>query len=345
VREMAEMSGRKRVEAALNFESVDRVPVYPLIHFATARVAGYKISEFATDGKKMAKSLISAYRTYGYDGVHPGVDVSVEGEAVGSKLRQPEDATAFLIDPVLKDPNDLEKLKVPDPYKDGRMPVIIEATKICDEEIGSEAFVSAWIMGPLNCASQIRGVEPLMLDMIERPQFVHKLLDFCVDVLTEFGGALVDAGALMINMGEAICSPNFISPRMYRDIVVPHQKKLVEKLKKKGASYTLLHICGDIHPILEYTLDTGASLLDIDWQVNIKRMINQIDNKIAARGNLNPAGTLLLGTPEEVMTECQKLIEDARGWNGFILGSGCDVARDTPPENIKAMVLASKKYS
>ncbi len=342
---MEEMTGKNRVEAAINFEEVDRVPVYPLNHFATARVAGYKISEFATDGKKMAKSLIAAYKMYGYDGVHPGVDVSVEGEAVGSKLRQPEDMTAFLVEPVLKEHGDLSKLEIPDPRKDGRMPVVVEATEICANEIGDEAFLSAWIMGPFNCASQIRGVEPLMLDIADNPRFVEELLSFCVDLLTEYGGALVDAGAVMINLGEALCSPNFISPKMYREIVVPHQKRLITNLKKRGASYTILHICGDIHPILEVNVATGASVLDIDWQIQIPRMIEQIDQKLAARGNLNPAGSLLLGSSDEVMKECKKLIDENRKWGGLILGSGCDVARDTPHENIKAMVAASKKYS
>ena len=339
------MNGRERVTAALNFEKPDRVPVYPLVHFASARVVGMKIRDFATNGKNMAKALIAAYREFGYDGVHPGVDVSVEGEAVGSKLRQPEDATAFLIDPVLKNPGDLDTLKVPDPRKDGRMPVIVEATKICSEEIGGEAFISAWVMGPLNCASQIRGVEQLMLDMADRPEFVNRLLRFCVEVVTEYGSALTDAGATMVNMGEALCSPAFISPKMYREVIVPHQQQLVKNLMKRGAEYTLLHICGNIHPILEDAVRTGAKLIDIDWPMDIKRMITTIDRRIAARGNLNPAGNLLLGTPEDVMNEAEKVIKDAQGWEGLILGSGCDVARDTPPDNLKAMVKASMRFS
>jgi len=96
---------------------------------------------------------------------------------------------------------------------------------------------------------------------------------------------------------------------------------------------------------MEDTIATGAKLIDIDWQVDIERMIKQIDRKIAARGNLNPAGNLLLGTPEDVMKEAEKVIKDAKGWEGLILGSGCDVARDTPPDNLKALVKASMKYS
>jgi len=45
------------------------------------------------------------------------------------------------------------------------------------------------------------------------------------------------------------------------------------------------------------------------------------------------------------MEEAEKIIKDAEGWEGLILGSGCDVARDTPPSNLKALVKASMKYS
>ena len=339
-----QMTGLERVRAALDFGEPDRVPVYPLMHFASAKVIGIKIKEYATSAERMAESLIAAYRRYGYDGVHPGSDVSIEGEAVGSKLRQPEDATAFLVEPILQDPSDLDKLKVPDPHKDGRMPVIVNATKICSERIGKEAFITPGMMGPWNCASQIRGVEQLMFDMYDRPDFVRKLLDFVEELLFEYGKALIDAGAMMVLLGEALCSPNFISPKQYRGIIVPYQKRIVKKLMDYGVKYTLMHICGNIHPIMEDIASTGCKVVDIDWQVDIRKMTKQLDRKAAARGNLNPSGSLLMGTPEDVMRESRKVIEEAAGWRGLILGSGCDIARDTPAENLSAMVEASKKY-
>jgi len=96
------MNGLERIRKVLKFEDPDRVPVFPLVHFGTAHVGGVKIKKFATDAKTNADCLITACRVCGYDGVHPGVDVTIEGEAVGSRVECPEDNVPFVREPFLR---------------------------------------------------------------------------------------------------------------------------------------------------------------------------------------------------------------------------------------------------
>jgi uroporphyrinogen decarboxylase len=288
----------------------------------------------------MAKALLASYRRFGYDGIGPGVDVTVEGEALGSAVEQPEDGTAFVVRPVIQSHEDLDRLAVPDPRTAGRMPVVIEATEICAREAGEEACICSWTMGPFNCASQARGVEPLMFDLVEAPDFVHRLLDFCTDVTLSYGRALIDAGARWISLGEAICSPNFISPAMYREFVVPRQRTLIRGLLDHGAEAVVLHVCGRVTPILDDLVSTGATILDIDWPVDMAT----VTARIPARGNLDPSALLLLGSVDQVAAESRRVIETAGPNLGLILGSGCDVSPDTPAENIDAMVRAAREY-
>jgi len=341
------MNGLERIRKVLKFEEPDRVPVFPLVHFGTAHLGEVKIREFATDSKVNANCLITAYRVCGYDGVHPGVDVTVEGEAVGSKVEYPEDNVPFVVEPFLKSP-DINKLEMPDPYKAGRMPMVIESTRICSQKIGEEAYICPVIMGPMNCASQIRGVEQIMYDFTDIPQFVEELLDFATELEIRFGKALLDNGAHSVIIGEALCSPAFISPQLYRKCIVPRQKKLILALFKYGAESTILHICADTSSIMEdYAGNTGTNIVDLDWQVDMAWAKDLPATKkagVTVRGNLNPAGKLLSGTPEEVINECRVLIEKCARGGRFILGSGCDVNPNSLPENIKAMVEASKKF-
>jgi uroporphyrinogen decarboxylase len=341
------MNGLERIRKVLKSEQPDRVPVFPLVHFGTAHVGGVKIREFSTDGKTNAHCLITAYRECGYDGVHPGVDVTVEGEAAGSKVEYPEDNIPFVVETFLSSP-DLDKLEMPDPNKAGRMPMIIESTRICAQEIGDEAYVCSVIMGPLNCASQIRGVENLMFDFIDRPDFVNEFLDFTTELEIRFGKALLDAGAHSFIIGEALCSPAFISPQFYRRFVVPKQKSLISALLDYGAESTILHICADTSSIMEdYAVNTATTIVDLDWQVDVAQALDLPSVKkagVAARGNLNPAGKLLSGTPEDVMQEAKALIERTGRSGRFILGSGCDINPDSLPANVGALVEASKRF-
>ena len=341
------MTGAERIRKIIKGETPDRVPVFPLVHFGTAHVGGVKIKEYSTNAATNARCLITAARLCGYDGIHPGVDVTVEGEAVGSKVEYPEDNIPFVVESFLKTP-DINKLSIPDPYKAGRMPMIIESTKICVKEAGQELYVCPVIMGPMNCASQIRGVENLMFDFIDRPDFAKEFLDFCTEVEITFGKALIDAGAPSVIIGEALCSPAFISPKLYSEFIIPRQQKLIAALFAHGIESTFLHTCADISRVaVDYCVNSGTNAVDIDWQVDMKWLLNLPEIKkagTAARGNLNPAGTLLTGTPDEVIAEAKVLIESVKDTKKFMLCSGCDINPNSLPGNVSAMVEASKRY-
>lgn len=311
------MTGKERVLAAIRMQETDRTPVFPITHYFTAEVKGVPISRFATDGDTMGSALIAGLERFGWDGINPGCDVAVEGEALGSILDFPENAPPHVVRQALSDPASLRMLKKPHPLRDGRMPVVIRATKICVREVGESTYIGPYTMGPFNCASQVRGVEQLLIDTVERPEFVEELLDFCTEVVLDYGKALVDAGAHGVFLGEAICTPGMISPRFYRNCVLPRQQRLVGALKKYGAGQVLIHICGDVKKILPTMLETGADIFDLDWQVDMAEAKQVFAGKAAVRGNLDPAAVLLKGRPEDVYENAVKVIRSAGAGGGI----------------------------
>jgi len=337
-----DMNGKQRILNTLQMGKCDRVPVFPCAHYFTAAVGGMSIRTFSTDGNKMASALLRGLERFGWDGLNPGSDVAVEGEALGSKLAFPEQAPPYVVKAGLANPDDLESAHLPNPLKDGRMPVVVRATELVVREVGNEVYVMPVIMGPLNCSSQFRGVEDLMMDIVERPEFVERLLDFSTEVVLDYGKALVDAGAHGILIGEALCTPGMISPVTYRSIV-PRQRRLAEGLRKHGAQHVLLHICGDVRRILPIMVEAGADIFDLDWQVDLaKAKCTCAPARITMRGNLDPAAVLLNGRPDEVYRKSVETIRAVGTGGGFILGSGCDVALGTPYENLDAMTAAAK---
>lgn len=333
------MNGKERILNSLRVKDCDRVPVFPCAHYFCAGVAGMSVRTFSTDGDKMAAALLKAAERFGWDGLNPGCDVAVEGEALGSTAEYPDHSPPHITRPGLVDPADLARLSLPNPFRAGRMPVVIRATEMCAREAGKELFILPVMMGPLNCASQVRGVDQILLDTVDRPDFVEKLLDFCTEVGIEYGKALLDAGADGLLMGEALCSPGMISPAFYRSIV-QRQRRLVEALRKHGTEHVLLHICGNTKRILPMMIETTADIFDLDWQVNLAEAKSVCGPaQVTMRGNLDPAAVLLNGTPELVYQRALEAIR-AAGASGFILGSGCDVAPGTPFENLDAMTAA-----
>ena len=338
---MDQMTGRERMNAALDYREGDRVPVALVYSYGTSKVIGVTAAQFATNAEIMAKALIESAKLFGLDGILVASDVTVEGEACGSIMQQPDYAPAFLVDPVIKTQKDLKNLRLPDPMKAGRMPVATEAIRICKKAVGDFMHIASCVMGPMNIAGQLRGVQQLMFDTIDDPGFFEEILDFALTVSIEYAKRHIDAGTELIMAGEALCSPAMISPDMYRRFLLPRHKIWSKTLKDYGVKHTQLHICGNITPILDVIGETGVDCLDIDYQVNMREVKEKTG--LVAKGNINPV-LLAMGGREEVVEKSREVLESAKQGGGLILSSGCDLARDTPYENLHAVVEAAKLY-
>jgi uroporphyrinogen decarboxylase len=167
-----------------------------------------------------------------------------------------------------------------------------------------------------------------------------KLINLSCEAVARFVEAEVKAGVDAIVMGEAMASPNVISPKLFERFVLPYDRRVIEA---GGGVPFFLHVCGDSTLIIDLMVQTGARFLEVDSQVDLAEIRRRHGNRVGIRGNVSPM-LLLNGTPEEVEGEGRRCIRSAAQGGGFILGSGCEVPRNTPPENLKAMVRAAEKY-
>jgi MtaA/CmuA family methyltransferase len=313
----------------------DSVPIVPIIHAGLAPIFGVPLGKFFTDGRVMANTLIKGYRTFGYDGVQLSLGVTAEAEAFGAKVDQPENAAPLLREHLLSNPDALGALKSIDPTNRGRFSLFRDALKRVVAEIGKEAFVIVTLRGPLLMAAQLRGVEAVLMDTVDAPDKLHALLDFTNEVSLKMGLSFLQSGAHALMIGEATCSPSFISPNTYREFVLARHKKLISGLKSAGWKTVGLHICGNLMPILEDVLTTGANLLDIDYQVSAKDALRVNKGRAVLRGNLNPSSVFAFGTKEVIKAETAKLKAEVKRQGLWIFSSGCDISPGTPKANIE----------
>ncbi len=334
------MNPRQRILASLAGDQVDRVPVFPMVVSAAARWAGVPVSRFAADPAIMADCLLSAQQRAGYDAIHVSLNVTVEAEAVGAPVEQPFDELPRVVAPVLTEPADLRRLKVPDPRSDGRLPVFLDATRTLARSVGDSVLIVPNIRGPLSMASQLRGGEQLLIDLIDAPAFAADLFAFCAEVAVVFAAELVRAGGQAIMLGDALSSPSSISPAMYRRFAQPVHTEMIRRLHADGAGAVLMHVCGDIRPIIPDLVATGLDVLDLDTPVPLDEARALAGPAVGLRGNLNPTSIFRAG-PADVAAMARRAI-DASGGRRFLLGTGCEVAAGTPIENVVAMVDAAR---
>jgi uroporphyrinogen decarboxylase len=130
---METYSGRHRVSAAFKKTftdqeiQTDRIPAYPIMGQCNAQLIGATIREFILDPKIFVKAQVAAYERYKPDIIVMQADLLMDVEAMGNKLKFPEDSMCISIKAALEDKGKLSSLQVPDPRKDGRMPGYLEA--------------------------------------------------------------------------------------------------------------------------------------------------------------------------------------------------------------------------
>jgi uroporphyrinogen decarboxylase len=153
--------------------------------------------------------------------------------------------------------------------------------------------------------------------------------------------AEVEAGVDAVILGDAMSSTSLISPKAFEQFSFPYIQNVIRRAE--GRVPFILHICGDATRIVDKMVETGATYLELDSSVDLAQVRKKHGNSIGMIGNVSPM-LLLSGVPQAVIEECRKAIL-AGGLDGaFILGSGCELPKNAPHENLDAMVRAAEEY-
>lgn len=343
---MKAMSSLERCQAVMNGQLPDRVPVVPQSFLLACETAGYKIGQINNNAKLLTQSHIICQEKYAYDGCIIDVDDASLAEACGAEVIYREDGVAAVDEskPVLKNLRDFEDLKLPDPLKDGRLPVWLETTERLVDAIGDYVFVMGRAdQGPFSLACLLRGMEQFMMDLVlADPKDIQDLLDWCSEACIRFAKAQKDAGAHATSMGDASAGPNLISPEFYRNFALEPEKKVVKAVQDYGIPYSV-HICGDASRILQDMASIHSKIIEVDWKVDMGTAREIFSDDTILVGNINPSDPLVIGTAQQVDAQAKKIIESTKG-RGLFLSSGCAMGPNTNVDNFKAMIEASKKY-
>lgn len=329
------MNSRERLYAYWNRDPIDRLAAMPITMMFAADHAGITYKEYAFDHEALVKAQIKTARDFDFDYVSCISDPARETADLGGNIVIYEDQPPSVDDQhaLLEDKSTLKRLSFPDLSKDGRMKDRVDAARLLKQEIGQEKIVEGWIEGPCALSADFRGINTLMLDFYDDPDFVRELFDFVIDFETQFAAAQIEAGADLIGIGDAAAS--LVGPTFYNEFVWPAQMSLVDSVRKLGARIRL-HICGKTRKIYEGMGKLNCDIVDLDSMNPMDEARRVMGEDQILLGNISPVATLKNGTPESVyqaIEECHR-----QSGNRYIVGAGCEVPRGTPHENLRAMI-------
>ena len=198
-------------------------------------------------------------------------------------------------------------------------------------QIGFSLYERAWTL---------RGMQNLLMDFYDHPEFVHNLLESIADYnIAQVQEALkydIDAVYFGDDWGQQHGLQ--MGPKLWHQFIFPVLKRMYAVVHAAG-KYVFIHSCGDVDELFDDLVGIGLNCFN-PFQPEVMDVASLMQNyrgRLTFHGGLSTQRTLPFGTVEDVRTETRRLLKmGAPG--GYIFAPAHDVEGDVPLENMLAFI-------
>ncbi len=376
---METMTPRQRMRAAMTNQVPDRVPVAPDIsNMIPCRLTGRPFWEvYYFSDPPLWEAYLNAVRHFGFDGWF--IDAEMQYQWPGERFRAVEDLQKLADRWVVRFRGriDDQQYTTTTAYFIADSPTTTE--KIIKDLVAQWGLVEKLFAPPVGYnPSRIKRQRQAVGELaafgisISYPGF-HYWFDFIQGSVEALSYAYYDYREVILRLRElteqmvvrqmemALAEkPDFIllnasgtitlqSPPIAKELALPTIKKLTAMAKAAGIP-TMIHSCGKERILVKWCAEETdlncINPLEIPpmGDCNLGEIKQKYGKKLALMGNLHTTEVMLRGTPETVKRASLQAMLDAGEGGGFILSTGDQCGRDTPDENILAMLHTAKEF-
>lgn len=325
------MQGTELIKKVFRLEDVKRIPWVPFVGCHGGKLIDVSPTEYLKSAKLLVEGISKAIELYNPDGIPVMFDLQIEAEALGCELTWSDDNPPAVTSHVLISGKQLSDLQIPK-STDGRIGITIEATKQLRKKF-PEIALYGLITGPFTLALHLLGTD-IFMKMMENPDEVIQLMDFTKEVTKAMAGYYIDAGCDVIAVVDPMTSQ--IDPGSFEVFVTKPASEVFDFIREKGALSSFF-VCGHAQQNIEVMCNCKPDNISIDENIPLDYVRDiALKHNISFGGNIKLTVVLLMGTPDDAQREALECM-DLAGKKGFILAPGCDLPKDTPEENVKAI--------
>jgi len=276
---------------------------------------------------------LKVYQTYPHIIFLPGFwaeyGMATEPSAFGCKINWYESSTPT-INPVLRQIEDVDKLSLPDPKKDGLMPFVLWWYKKAKDNDIRIHMVAA--RGPLTLAAHLRGLTDFLMELKTEPDKTRKFLNLTTETVISWLKAQLEVASQAEGIMVLDDVVGFLSRADYEKFAHPYLKAIFDAFPDKIRVY---HNDANILPFADLLPQTGLQVLNFSHTIDIETLAEKAGNEIYLMGNIPPLEVLAQGTSEEVKNSALQCLSKAkRAGAKLILSAGGGVSPGTPGENL-----------
>ena len=333
------------VRRAIALEKPRRLPVFAHSEEFDVRWHDrHTYEEVCQSGQKMAEVWIAAVEEFDYDWAWLQVDDCFELEPLGVGTHGQGNILRATKNYLPATAATLDHLRIPDPLKAARMPEKLRALRLLRKHFGDRVLVEGSCAAPYSSVGLLFGLEETMVMALTEPDLLARACGFFVELQARWIEAQVQAGAHAIWLGDCNAFSGMLSLDQYRRFALDPCKRLVGRAHACGA-IVHLHNSEILVPYLLAEVETAADIVNCGPGADIGEVMGALGGKCCVSGNLDPIEVLYRGTPDEVAREAERIVRIGYSQGGYLFNTGEMNPRDTPVENMRAMIAAVRETS
>jgi uroporphyrinogen decarboxylase len=379
------MTPRERVRLALNHREPDRIPIdlggsicssihkdayIQLKEYLGMEVEEIKMADYVQQLPYLDEALLERF---GVDfrmvqlpaATAPDIGILDEGryyafiDRWGSKLHMPKQDGLYFdwVDFPIKEPTAeaLDSYLWPEPDPPAYNARLRQQAKDLYENTDYALVGSAIIGGGIfEQPARTMGLESFFIALVKEPSFADRLMDRITDIYIESCNNYLDQVGEYLDVFTYWDDVNgqdgwLISPDLYREMIKPKQRHLLEAIKRKTDAKIYYHGCGAVYELIPDLIELGFDILN-PVQVSARGMDTERlkkeygDDIVFWGGGVDTQHVLPFGTPEEVADEVRRRIDDLAPGGGFVFAAVHNIQAFVPPENIVAAFETALEY-
>lgn len=202
--------------------------------------------------------------------------------------------------------------------------------------------------------ARVMGMQNFLMALVSEPAFADRLMETITDIYIESCNNYLEHVGPYIQVftyWDDIAGQNgwLIRPELYRKMIKPKQKRLVEAIKKKTQAKLFFHCCGAARDLIPDLIDIGFDILN-PVQVSARGMDTKALKAQFGRdivfwgGGIDTQHVLPFGKPQEVVDEVKRRIDDLAPGGGFVFAAVHNIQALVPPQNIVAAFDTALNY-
>jgi len=215
--------------------------------------------------------------------------------------------------------------------------------------------------GPvMELGTYLRGFETWLMDLILYPDFTRDLLNRIADIQIALDEAGIKAAGKYLSIfklsGEDLGTQTstLFSYQVWEELIYPvlarRWQAARDALDKNDASHVkmMLHSDGAFRPFIPDIIRAGVEVLDPIQKVcpgmELEGLKKDFGDRLVFHGGVDTQYYLPRGSVNEVIEETKYCIDVLGGGGGYILGPSHFIQPDVPPENVAAMYKTAREY-